>query len=679
MTSVRGALRRYLLEDDAAAPAHGTVHQGPHRVPAATHGKRRPWWAVMTLSGVDYFSTLGYQPGIAFLAAGVLSPVATLVLVALTLFGALPVYRRVAHDSPHGEGSIAVLEHLLPWWAGKLFVLVLLGFAATDFIITMTLSAADASQHLIENPLTPDALRGHHVVITLVFLALLAAVFLRGFREAIAIAVPLVGAYLLLNVVVLVVALVHVAQSPHVVADWSNLLHVRYPDAFAMIGVALLVFPKLALGLSGFETGVAVMPEIEGSPDDTEAAPKGRIAGARRLLTTSALIMSVLLVASSFATTVLIPAETFEPGHPANGRALAYLAHEYLGPAFGSVYDVATILILWFAGASAMAGLLNLVPRYLPRYGMAPSWTRARRPLVLVFLGVGVVITILFRASVDAQGGAYATGVLVLITSAAIACTVSAHRSGQRGATLGFGVVAAVLLYTTVVNVVQRPEGLKIGLLFVLAIVVLSLVSRIQRSFDLRAGDVTFDERAGQILDDAVERSPEGERLQLVAHNPPGTAEGIPLHGAARDAAAERAAASTSFRTGHADYSTKRRDVGLRYRVPDDLPLVFLEVTVTDSSDFEEDLEVRGLYRHGFPVLAVTSSNVPATLAAVALAVRDRTGRPPELYVDWEEGSPLGRMSRYLLFGTGEAGPVAREILRTAEPDPRRRPLVHLG
>ena len=498
---VRRGVRTWLL---AGADHRPTREPGPHAVPPPH--RRHAWWQVMCLTGVDYFSTLGYQPGVAALAAGVLSPIATLVLVAVTLAGALPVYRRVAGESPRGEGSIAMLERLLPFWRGKLFVLVLLGFAATDFLITMTLSAADATAHVVENPFVGSALRGHEVAVTLVLLALLGGVFLKGFSEAVGIAVALVAVYLALNVVVVVVALSHVIGHPVVVGDWTTALTGKYSDPLVMVGIALLVFPKLALGLSGFETGVAVMPLVRGAPTDTERNPAGRIAGARRLLTTAALIMSAFLVTTSFVTTLLIPADEFQPGGAANGRALAYLAHEYLGGAFGPVYDVSTIAILWFAGASAMAGLLNLVPRYLPRYGMAPDWARAVRPLTLVFTAIAFLVTWLFDANVDAQGGAYATGVLVLISSAAVAVTLSCWRKRQRRATLAFGLIAAVFVYTTGANVAERPDGVKIGACFIAGILLVSLVSRVRRAFDLRVTGVTLDPMAELFIRDTARR-----------------------------------------------------------------------------------------------------------------------------------------------------------------------------
>jgi hypothetical protein len=609
----------------------------------------KPWWKVMCLTGVDYFSTLGYQPGIAALAAGLLSPIATLVLVGLTLLGALPVYHRVAEESPHGEGSIAMLERLLSFWKGKLFVLALLGFAATDFIITMTLSAADASAHLIENPNLRPYLAGHQVVITLILLALLGGVFLRGFTEAIGVAVALVAVYLALNVVVIGVALWHVAAHPHLVPDWGHALTAEHGNPLAMVGVALVVFPKLALGLSGFETGVAVMPHISGDAGDTEARPTGRIRGARRLLTTAAVLMSVFLVTSAFATTLLIPEAQFKAGGHANGRALAYLAHEYLGNAFGTVYDASTIAILWFAGASAMAGMLNLIPRYLPRYGMSPDWAGAVRPLVLILTGTAFLITWLFHASVDGQGGAYATGVLVLITSAAVAVTLAARRTRQRWRTIGFGVVALVFMYTTIDNMVERPDGLKIGVCFVLAIVTVSIASRIKRVFELRATEIDFDATSQIFLRDCARRT-----IRLVAHK-------------------------TDDRDFD-DYVEQVRQLRRDHDLPSDPDVIFVEVTVVDPSDFEGRLHVRGEVLHQrYRVMSVNASSVPNALAALALRIRDDTGVIPHVYFRWTEGNPVQQLLRFLLFGLGEVAPVTREVLRRAEHDPTRRPHVHVG
>jgi hypothetical protein len=638
-------LRGWMLQGLATRPGE---HPGPGQQDAG-HEHRRAWWQVMCLTGVDYFSTLGYQPGIAALAAGAVAPLATVVLVALTLFGALPVYRRVARESPHGEGSISMLERVLPWWGGKLFVLVLLGFAATDFMITMTLSAADATAHIQENPWAPAWLGSHPVAITLVLVAGLCLVFLRGFREAIGIAVVLVALYLALNAVVVAVALAHVVSQPSVVTDWTQQLRLEHPNPLGLAVVALIVFPKLALGLSGFETGVAVMPQVRGLPQDTERKPLGRIAGTHKLLATSALVMSVFLVLSSLVTTWLIPAAAFKSNGPANGRALAYLAHEYLGDGFGSLYDLSTIMILWFAGASAMAGLLNLVPRYLPRYGMAPRWARATRPLVLILGAVGFVVTWYFQASVDAQGGAYATGVLVLITSASIAVTLSARRRRRRLALIAFAVVSAVFAYTTVANVVERPEGLKIGGCFILAILVVSFVSRTRRAFELRGAGITFDTAADHYLDGAAR----SKTLRLVPHDP-------------RDCSAD-------------DYQIKVATVRRDNEIPRWAPVVFLEVTVVDSSDFETELYVRGIERFGHRILEVRSPAIPNTVAEIALAVRNRTGLVPHVYFTWTEGNPVSNLLRFLFVGAGEIAPVTREVLRQAEHDADQRPRVHVG
>ncbi|MFN6565612.1 amino acid transporter [Dendronalium sp. ChiSLP03b] len=620
--------------------------KGPYRK-EQTH-RKHPWWQVMCLTGVDYFSTLGYQPGIAAIAAGALSPVATLVLVLLTLFGALPIYRRVAAKSPHGEGSIAMLEHLLPWWQGKLFVLCLLGFVATDFIITITLSAADATAHIIENPLAPNLLHNQEVGITLVLIALLGAVFLRGFREAIGIAVFLVGVYLLLNSVVIGVGLYQILNHASAIANWQTALFAQHSNPLLMLGAAILVFPKLALGLSGFETGVTVMPLVQGSSSDTPEKPKGRIRNTRKLLTTAALIMSFFLLTSSFITTLLIPAAEFATGGKANGRALAYLAHLYLGNSFGTIYDLSTISILWFAGASAMAGLLNIVPRYLPRYGMAPNWTRATRPLVLVYVAIALIVTIIFRADVEAQGGAYATGVLVLMSSAALAVTLSVHRQRSRRATLVFALITLVFIFTTVVNIIERPEGIRIASFFIGAIVLTSLISRVWRSTELRVERIEIDEKARQFIAEESQGA-----IRIIANR---------------------------FNKGdELEYFLKEKEVREDNHVPSTDPVLFLEIMVSDASDFADVIKVKGVQVGDYRILRAESAAVPNAIAALLLHIRDQTGKIPHAYFGWAEGNPIQYLLRFILFGEGDIAVVTREVLRKAEKDTERRPGIHVG
>lgn len=651
--------------------------EGPHEKEGKHH--KQPWWKVMCLTGVDYFSTLGYQPGIAFIAAGVLSPIATLILVLLTLLGAYPVYARVAKESPHGEGSIAMLEALFDRWKAKLFVLVLLGFVATDFVITITLSAADATAHVLENPYVLEHLPflNHPIVITFGLITLLGLVFLKGFKEAIGIAVFLVGIYLLLNLAVIALGVYELFIHPELLANWRTAIFIHKTSSggiearsiVMVVALSLIVFPRLALGLSGFETGVAVMPLVK-SPN--------RIANTRKMLAAAALIMSFMLISSSFITSVLIAPKEFCPQiacdnaerldelpefcacggekGKANGRALAYIAHDQVGEIFGeaagnifgTIYDISTVLILWFAGASAMAGLLNIVPRYLPRYGMAPDWARATRPLVAVFTGICFAVTWVFDASVDAQGGAYATGVLVLMTSASIAVTLSARRN-QSKRTWAYAFISLIFTYTTITNIIERPDGIKIASLFICGIILASFISRAMRSTELRIDKIELDETAQQFIDDLTF---EGE-IRIVTNR---------------------------RETGDViEYRFKEHEKRIDNHIPSTDPILFYEIELGDASEFKGKLMIRGVDIDGYKILRTESPAVPNAIAAFLLHLRDKTGKIPHVYFGWSEGNPIMYLARYILFGEGDTAPVTREILRQAETDPDLRPNVHVG
>ncbi|MCS6850583.1 MAG: amino acid transporter [Gemmataceae bacterium] len=642
------------------------------------------WLWVMCLTGVDYFSTLGYQPSIAYEATGRLAPLATIVLVAMTLLGALPVYCFVAGRSSNGQGSIGMMEHLVHGWTGKILVLVLLGFAATDFVITKTLSAADAAEHLLGNPLWPVSpervpMHRQQLVVTMLMLIVLGGVFLRGFREVIGLAVGIVGIYMTLNAIVIAAGIDYLARHPEKWAQWQADVwqgpagwHMKEPPPFSgnspwvIALVCVVLFPKLALGLSGFETGVAVMPLIRGQPDDDPARPRGRIRNTRFLLATAAFIMSAYLLGSALVVSTLIEPEALvstndDPDHkpPAQSRALAYLAHgegaepihPWFGQVFGTLYDLSTLVILWFAGASAMAGLLNLVPQYLPRYGMAPEWARAMRPLVILFTLINLFVTWVFDANVEAQGGAYATGVLVLMLSACLATVIQRWREGS-GHWLWrtpwyFAGVCAAFLYTTVAIIVEKPSGMKIASCFIAAIIVSSIISRAWRSMELRFVGFQFKDEDSRFLWESMKHL---EFPVLVPHRP-----------------------------GRRHLADKEEEIRKIHRLAPDVPIVFIEAELGDASDFYQEplLEVR---REGerWILRVQRCASIAHTLAAIGLEL-SRVGKPPELHFGWANESPLKTTLGFLLFGEGNVPWMVRELILKAEPNPERQPRVIIG
>ncbi len=600
---------------------------------------------VLWLTGVDYFSTLGYQPGIALLAAGALSPVATLLLVSVTLLGALPVYAQVARRSYAGQGSIAMLENLLRGWRSKLFVLILLGFATTDFVITMTLSAADAAQHAIENPYFHPYVGEARVALTLGLLLILALTFMRGFQEAISLASAVGIPYILLNAVVLVRGIVEIVQHPELVSNWNREMAV-HGDWTMLLLASAIIFPKLALGMSGFETGVAVMPLVSGDERNSKsgAVPLGRVRNTRRLLAAAAVIMSVLLLASSFVTTLLIPEDAYREGGPASGRAIAYLAHEMLGSAFGTVYDVSTIVILWFAGASAMAGLLHLIPRYLPRFGMAPRWVSYRRPMVLVLFIIAAIVTVIFQASVEAQGAAYATGVLVLMFSGALAVALALRQERKRLQSMYFWVITAVFAFTLIDNVIERPDGVIIAGVFILAVLAIGSLSRFSRSTELRVEKFSFlDEQSESKWPEIV-----GKRVHLV-----------PLR--TNTAAARK---------------KKLADVRKYYAIKG--PVAFIYVQLMDNrSEFLSELRVRVRSEEDDYVVEVFGAPALANTIAYVSEMID----PISIFLGLTRQNLMTQALRYLFLGEGETGLMVYTILLKYwewTPEDDVRPLIFL-
>ena len=637
----------------------------------------------MCLCGVDYFSTLGYQPSIAFEGAGTLAPVATLILVLVTLLGALPIYCHVAGETPDGVGSVGMIERMFTGWTAKIAVLVLVGFAATDFVITKTLSAADATAHLISNPLyhghVPEWMQGQ-MLVTMFLLVLLGGMFLKGYGEVVGVATVLVVAYIGMTAIIIAAGVWHLVGHPTLLPHWLGEIstgnyHLAHPPlagggTWVAIAIACLVFPKLALGMSGFETGVLHIHLVSGTAADPTDAT-ARIRHTRMLLVTAAVLMSVLLLGSSLVTgtDTLIPAEELRL-EPVKGkamdRALAYIAHgespheicPLFGRVFGTIYDASTILILWFAGASAMAGLLNMVPRYLPRYGMAPEWAAAYRPLVIAFTVVNLLVTWCFRADVSAQGGAYATGVLVLMTSAAIGSLVDVGRKplpttawagvGRRCTIAAFALISAVFVHTTIANIYERPDGIIIASIFIACVMAISFTSRAWRSDELRLKEFRFADDAERMLwTDIVH---EGAFRVLVPHRP-----------------------------GSRSLADKEAEIRRKHRIPENVPIVFLEVHYGDVSEFQ-NAPIISARQEGtrFVIVANDVVSVSHTIAQVAMEMT-KGGAPLDIIFGWSKGGSLKLALDYVLFGQGDVPNRVVDLLDTAIADPARRPTVIVG
>jgi hypothetical protein len=674
---------------------------------AWTRRYQTAWWAVLCLLALDYLSTLGYQPSLAYQAGGLLAPLGTIVVVLVTLLGALPIYFYAAGQSPHGGGAAALLERVVPGWVGKLLIVVVLGFTATDFVFTRTFSAAAAAKHLIGNP-QPDwqAALEHlartsgeygatvenpigvwvkqhsnkQLAVTVVLLLLSSLVgflFFRGYtRRVLRLTVAIVLLFLLLNALVIGSGLAYLTAHSDVVAQWwENLLAgqwggprapLRPQTGWSLAAACLWLFPKLALGLSGFELGLVLMPLIRGRPGDDPRHPAGRIRATRLMLVTVALLGAAFLLSSSLVTSLLIPPTAFGDDGSATHRAIAYLAHggplatgepatamnPVFGLPFGTLYDLSAVMVLCLAGASVSIGLRDLVPPYLHRLGMEQTWSVRIGALLLLFSGIKLAVTFYFHADLNAQRNAYATAVLALMTAAAAAC--AAHRwqtrpgiPRWRRAPWIFGVLAVGFAVATIVTVIGQPGGARITSYFILAILATSMISRGLRSTELRFEGFDFVDDTSRFLWESLRVM---DFPVLVPHRP------------GRICLAESEAA-----------------IRTRHRLPPEMPVVFVEVTLGDPSGFYHRPLLEVMQEEGrFIIRIERCTSIAHVLAEVALDL-SKESIPPELHFGWSRESPLTANLHFVLFGHGNVPWMVQYLLTGAEKDERRRPRVFIG
>ena len=664
------------------------------------------WWLVLCLIGLDYFSTLAYLPSLAVEAAGPLAPLAALLVVAVTWLAALPVYLYVVGRSPHGRGGTGVIEGLVPGWVGKLIVLLILAFVATDFVVTQNLSVADAAEHLRANVYFKehvDPLVTEHIhpeqwfasplwqriarvfdrqLVTTLLLSLVSFSLWAWWRTGSAriflrVAALVVVTYLALNAIVLGSALEYLANDGKpLVEDWLRVtrLDLRAIEGetghaqalWRLVQLALVSFPYVALGLSGFELSMAVTPLVRGDEQDDPESPRGRIRNMRKLLVMAALITAPALLCAVTVATLLVPAQEFQPQGEAVHRALAYLAHggaladgrsgtalnELFGPAFGTLYDACTIGILCLAGACVAIALRDYVPEYLQRFGMELEWAHRIGIRMRFFNVLVLAVVILFHANIAALQWVYATSVLVLLSSGSFAALCDLRQrfgSGFARLVTSWPVAAVLIFFLTMalLTVLISRAGLQIALAFGVGIMLTSFVSRWIRSTELRFQGFEFadvESRANW------EKCCHYEFQVLLPHRP-----------------------------GLHSRSEKERIMRERHRIGPEIPVILIEAALDDPSDFFHLPLMRILREDGFEIIQVSRcASVAHVIAAIGLEMA-KVGKPPELHFGWSDESPLAANLNFLLFGEGNIPWMVRELLRKAEPNPEKRPRVIIG
>jgi hypothetical protein len=658
-----------------------------HRLPTF------PWWTVLCLVGLDYFSSLAYLPTLAVHAVNALAPMAAIAVAIITLVAAVPVYFYVVGRSPHGEGGTGLLDHNLHGWVGKCLILFVLGFVATDFVVTRTLSVSDASSHILHNPywqehsawviknkeMVREALPGflqgrffdfwnEQLVLTVLLSILAFGLYFylvnRLTHGFLSIAVMVVGLYLTLTVLILVSSLVYISQNPEVVAAWQRrVAEASYQEATFQdwLWLALAAFPPMAIGLSGFELSMASAPLVAGRSGEDPANPRSRIFRTRLVMGLAAVLMCTLVIASVYCVTLLVPAAEV-PHH----RALAYLANgdqlangtmaseinPLFGPWFGTFYTLVTVVILCLAGATATITLRDMVPNFLARFGMQMEWALRVGLIIHLFNVVILVVTLAFQASVLAQQGAYATSVIALLLTASFAAYLDVRHRWRPAAvrwlvSLPFGLVALLFAVMGALIVYQNTSGVAIALAFVAVVFTMALLSRWLRSTEMRFQGFSFADEASK------QRWAQMCQLDfqvLVPHKP-----------------------------GHHSLSEKENKIRKDHRLALEVPMIFVEVELGDPSDFYQMPLMEISKVDDREVIRVTRcTSVAHVLAAIALAWRE-VGQPPEVHFAWSTKSAHSANIGFLLFGQGNIPWLVHELIRKGERERSRQPRVIVG